>query len=70
VGVKAGFAVEDRNNEIRYISGWGTAPGAPKVVRFLQGPQKRLEDLRTSAEALEEMNGGVLSRINGRNYKS
>jgi uncharacterized protein (TIGR00730 family) len=35
-----------KNNQIVYISGWGVAPGAPEVVRFLQGPQKRLEELR------------------------
>ena len=34
-----------KNNEIVAIEGWGVAPGAPEVVRFLAGPQQRLEEL-------------------------
>jgi uncharacterized protein (TIGR00730 family) len=48
-GVKASFAVEYDNNEIQYIAGWGAAPGTTDVVRFLQGPQKRLEELARAA---------------------
>jgi uncharacterized protein (TIGR00730 family) len=32
-------------NEIVAIDGWGAAPGAPEVVRFLEGPQRRAEEL-------------------------
>jgi len=34
-----------KNNEIVAIEGWGATPGAPEVVRFLAGPQRRLEEL-------------------------
>jgi uncharacterized protein (TIGR00730 family) len=33
------------NNQIVSIDGWGVTPGAPEVVRFLQGPQRRLAEL-------------------------
>jgi uncharacterized protein (TIGR00730 family) len=29
-----------KNNEIVAIEGWGVTPGAPEVVRFLEGPQQ------------------------------
>jgi len=29
--------MEHKNNENQNIAGWGVAPGAPEVVRFLQG---------------------------------
>jgi uncharacterized protein (TIGR00730 family) len=53
-GRESGFAVEHKNNEISYISGWGAAPGAREVERFLQGPQKRLEELRRAARIFSE----------------
>src|SRR5574341_2426601 len=33
------------NNQIIAIDGWGVTPGAPEVVRFLEGPQQRLAEL-------------------------
>ena len=33
------------NNEIISIDGWGESPGAPEVVRFLEGPQRRMAEL-------------------------
>ena len=44
--LKVNAAVETVNNQIQHISGWGAAPGAPEVVRFLQGPQKMLAKRR------------------------
>ncbi|HSK28405.1 MAG TPA: TIGR00730 family Rossman fold protein, partial [Candidatus Limnocylindria bacterium] len=38
-----------KNSEIVAIEGWGVAPGAPEVVRFLAGPQQRLEELMRTA---------------------
>jgi uncharacterized protein (TIGR00730 family) len=38
-----------KNHEITSIEGWGVAPGAPEVVRFLAGPQQRLEELMRTA---------------------
>lgn len=35
----------NEDNEIIAIDGWGSSPGAPEVVRFLAGPQKRAEEL-------------------------
>ena len=37
--------VEKDNPEIISIDGWGVTPGAPEVVRFLEGPQRRLVEL-------------------------
>jgi len=34
-----------KDNEIIAIDGWGSTPGAPEVVRFLEGPQKRAAEL-------------------------
>ena len=34
-----------KDNEIIAIDGWGSTPGAPEVVRFLEGPQKRATEL-------------------------
>jgi len=34
-----------QDNEIIAIDGWGSTPGAPEVVRFLEGPQKRAQEL-------------------------
>ena len=33
------------NNEIVAIDGWGVSPGAPEVVQFLEGPQRRMAEL-------------------------
>jgi len=33
------------NDEIVAIDGWGVTPGAPEVVRFLEGPQRRAQEL-------------------------
>ena len=33
------------NNQINAVDGWGMAPGAPEVVRFLEGPQRRVAEL-------------------------
>jgi len=33
------------NNRIATIDGWGVTPGAPEVVRFLEGPQRRADEL-------------------------
>ena len=33
------------NNEIVALDGWGSTPGAPEVVRFLEGPQRRSTEL-------------------------
>jgi uncharacterized protein (TIGR00730 family) len=35
----------NENHEIVAIEGWGVAPGAPEVVRFLEGPQRRVTEL-------------------------
>jgi uncharacterized protein (TIGR00730 family) len=48
------LAVEPENDEIQYIAGWGVAPGAADVVRFLQGPQKRLAELARAARIFTE----------------
>ena len=40
---------DEGNNENQNIAGWGVAPGAPEVVRFLRGPQKRLAELARAA---------------------
>lgn len=37
--------MKSENNEIIAIDGWGVTPGAPEVVRFLEGPQRRLHEL-------------------------
>jgi len=39
----------DQNNEIIAIDGWGVTPGSPEVVRFLEGPQRRLAELARAA---------------------
>jgi uncharacterized protein (TIGR00725 family) len=33
------------NSEIIAIDGWGESPGSPEVVRFLEGPQRRMAEL-------------------------
>jgi uncharacterized protein (TIGR00730 family) len=50
--------VENSKNEIQYISGWGMAPGGSEVVRFLQGPQKRLAELARAARIFAELVSG------------
>ena len=37
--------MEQENNEIIAIDGWGVTPGSPEVVRFLEGPQRRMAEL-------------------------
>jgi hypothetical protein len=37
--------MEPENNEIVAIDGWGVSPGAPEVVSFLEGPQRRIAEL-------------------------
>jgi uncharacterized protein (TIGR00730 family) len=34
-----------QDNQILSIEGWGVAPSAPEVERFLSGPQRRVEEL-------------------------
>lgn len=51
--------METDNNKIEYISGWGAAPGAPEVVRFLQGPQKRLAELARAVRIFTEFVRGA-----------
>jgi uncharacterized protein (TIGR00730 family) len=34
-----------QNNQIEASDGWGMTPGAQEVVRFLEGPQRRLAEL-------------------------
>lgn len=42
------------NHEIVAIDGWGMSPGAPEVVRFLEGPQKRAQELLRAARIFFE----------------
>jgi uncharacterized protein (TIGR00730 family) len=42
------------NNEIVAIDGWGVSPGAPEVVRFLEGPQRRMAELGRAARIFFE----------------
>jgi uncharacterized protein (TIGR00730 family) len=37
--------MEPESNEIIAIDGWGISPGAPEVVKFLEGPQRRMAEL-------------------------
>ena len=37
--------MEPESNEIIAIDGWGVTPGAPEVVKFLEGPQRRMAEL-------------------------
>jgi uncharacterized protein (TIGR00730 family) len=46
--------VEQQNKEIQGASGWGTAPGQPEVVRFLEGPQRPLTELARAARIFAE----------------
>ena len=41
--------MEHKSNENQNLAGWGLAPGAPEVVRFLRGPQNRLAELARAA---------------------
>ena len=43
-----------KDNEIIAIDGWGSTPGAPEVVRFLQGPQKRAAELARATKIFFE----------------
>jgi len=42
------------NNEIITIDGWGVTPGSPEVVRFLEGPQRRMAELARAARIFFE----------------
>ena len=44
----------NKNHEIVAIDGWGSSPGAPEVVRFLEGPQRRFTELVRAARILWE----------------
>ena len=44
----------NKNHEIVAIQGWGVAPGAPEVVRFLEGPQRRVIELARAAKIFWE----------------
>ena len=47
-----------KDNEIIAIDGWGSTPGSPEVVRFLEGPQKRAAELaRATRIFLEFLRG-------------
>jgi hypothetical protein len=48
-----------KNDEIVAIEGWGVARGAPEVVRFLAGPQRRLEELLRAARIFCEFIRGI-----------
>ena len=43
-----------KDNEIIAIDGWGSTPGAPEVVRFLEGPQKRAAELARATKIFFE----------------
>jgi uncharacterized protein (TIGR00730 family) len=47
-----------KDNEIKAVDGWGSTPGAPEVVRFLAGPQHRLEELKRAARIFFEFLSG------------
>ena len=46
------------NHEIVAIDGWGVTPGAPEVVRFLEGPQRRMAELARAARIFLEFVSG------------
>lgn len=46
--------MEPENNEIISIDGWGVTPGAPEVVRFLEGPQRRIHELARACRIFSE----------------
>jgi len=39
------FSMNRKENEVNTSEEWGSTPGAPEVVRFLEGPQKRSIEL-------------------------
>lgn len=47
-----------KSHEIAFIEGWGAAPGAPEVVRFLAGPQGRLQELARAIRIFAEFMRG------------
>ena len=47
-----------RNNEIVALDGWGSTPGAPEVVRFLEGPQRRTAELTRAVRIFFEFMRG------------
>ncbi|HXF76436.1 MAG TPA: TIGR00730 family Rossman fold protein [Methylomirabilota bacterium] len=48
----------ETENQIVAIDGWGVTAGAPEVVRFLAGPQKRLEELARATRIFFEFLSG------------
>lgn len=46
--------MEAENNHIVSIDGWGVTPGAPEVVRFLEGPQRRVAEFARAARIFTE----------------
>jgi uncharacterized protein (TIGR00730 family) len=46
--------MSNENNEIVAIDGWGVTPGSPEVVRFLEGPQRRLTEVARAARIFYE----------------
>ena len=46
--------MSNENQEIVSIDGWGVDPGAPEVVRFLEGPQRRVIELARAAKIFWE----------------
>jgi len=46
--------IAEEHNEIVAIEGWGVHPGAPEVVRFLEGPQRRFTELARTARIFTE----------------
>ncbi|HVO93761.1 MAG TPA: TIGR00730 family Rossman fold protein [Terriglobales bacterium] len=46
------------NNEIIAIDGWGSTPGAPEVVQFLAGPQRRVDELQRAVRIFFEFMRG------------
>lgn len=43
-----------KNNHIVAIDGWGMSPGAPEVVRFLEGPQRRFAEFARATRIFAE----------------
>ncbi|MGZ8443844.1 MAG: LOG family protein [Candidatus Binatia bacterium] len=41
--------MSNENDKIVAIDGWGVTPGSPEVVRFLEGPQRRLTEVARAA---------------------
>ena len=46
--------METENNHIISIDGWGVAPGAPEIVPFLEGPQRRVAEFLRACRIFAE----------------